>query len=66
MGSLSSKNENIKYLLCIIINYYKLWVDQGREFFNKLMQEWLGDSTQNVGKIEIAERFIKTLKAKIF
>ena len=34
----------------------KLWVDQGREFYNKLMQEWLDDNdilmypTHNEGK----------------
>ena len=22
----------------------KLWVDQGREFYNKLMKEWLGNN----------------------
>ena len=49
----------------------KLWVDQGRELYNKLMQEWLDkndnsiNSTHNEGKSLIAERFIKTLKAKI-
>ena len=48
-----------------------LWVDQGRDFYNKLMQEWLGHndilmhSTHNEGKPVIAERFIKTLKANI-
>ena len=72
MESLSSKNKNVKYLLCVIdvftkyawvkplqdkkdkisLNAFieivnesnrnpnKLWVDQGREFYNKLMQEW--------------------------
>ena len=50
----------------------KLWVDQGREFYNKLIQEWLDIndvlmySTHNEGKSVIAERFIKTLKAKIY
>ena len=49
----------------------KLWVDQGREFYNKLMQEWLDNnilmySTHNEGKSVIAERFIKTLKSKIY
>ena len=49
----------------------KLWVDQGREFYNKLMQEWLDNddilmySTHNKDESVIAERFIKTLKAKI-
>ena len=50
----------------------KLWVDQGRKFYNKLMQEWLDNndiliySTHNEGKSVIAERFIKTLKSKIY
>ena len=71
MGSLSSKNKNVKYLLCVIdvftqyacvkplkdkkgktaLNAFieivsesyfkptKLWVDQGREFYDKRMQE---------------------------
>ena len=49
----------------------KIWVDQGSEFFNKFMQEWLHNndilmcSTHNEAKSAIAERFIKTLKAKI-
>ena len=50
----------------------KLWVDQGRVFCNKFMQEWLDNNdilmypTHNEGKSVIAERFIKTLKAKIY
>ena len=50
----------------------KLWVDQGRDFYNKLMQEWLGNidilmySTHNEGKSVIAERIIKTLIPKLF
>ena len=50
----------------------KLWVDQGREFYNKLMQEWLNNndiliySIHNEGKPVIVERFIKTLKTKIY
>ena len=102
--SLSSKNKNVKYLLCVIdvftkyawvkplkdkkgktvLNTFieivnesnckpnKLWVDQGRKFYNKLMQEWLGSndilmySTHSEGKSVIAERFIKTLKVEIY
>ena len=47
----------------------KLWVDQEREFYNKIMQEWLDNndilmySTHNEGKSVFAERFVKTLKA---
>ena len=50
----------------------KLWVDQRREFYNKLMREWSGSndiimySTYNESKLVIAESFIKTLKAKIY
>ena len=49
----------------------KLWVDQRKEFYNKLMREWSGSndfimySTHNESKSVIAESFIKTLKAKI-
>ena len=103
MESLSTKNKNVKYLLCVIdvftkytwvkplkdkkdktvLNGFikiingsnhkpsKLWVDQGREFYNKLMQEWLDNNnmlmytTHNEGKSVITERFVKTLKSKI-
>ena len=47
----------------------KLWVDQEREFYNKIMQEWLDNndilmySTHNEGKSVFTERFVKTLKA---
>ena len=49
----------------------KSWVEQEREFYNKLIQEWLGNndilySTHNEGKLVIAERFIRTLKSKIY
>ena len=37
----------------------KLWVDQGKEFYNKRMQEWLDNDillylTHNEGKLVIA------------
>ena len=50
----------------------KLWVDQGKEFYNKRKQEWLDNndilmySTHNETKSVIAKRFIKTLKAKVY
>ena len=76
MRSLSSKNKNVKHLLCIIdvvtkyaqvkplknkegktvLNAFikivnesnhnpnKLWVDLEKEFYNKLMQEWLDNN----------------------
>ena len=104
MGSLSSKNKNVKYLYVSymfslnmqelnlwkvkkcktflhgsheIVNessrkQNKLWVDQEREFYNKLIQEWLSNNdvlmyfTHNEGKPVITERFVKKLKAKIY
>ena len=50
----------------------KLWVGQSREFYNKLMKEWLGNndilmcSTHNKGKSVTAERFNETFKFKIY
>ena len=50
----------------------KLWVDQEREFYNKLMQDRLDDnnilmySTHNEGKSVIVEWFIKILTAKVY
>ena len=50
----------------------KLWVDQGEKFRNKLIQEWLDANdilihlTHDDNKSVIAERFIRTLKAKIY
>ena len=50
----------------------KLWIDRGREFFNILIQEWLKNndilmySTHNEVKTVITERFIKTLKGKVY
>ena len=47
-------------------------VDQVWEFYNKPMQEQLNNNdilmypTHNEGKVVIAERFIKILKAKIY
>ena len=50
----------------------KNWVDQGSEFYNKTFKNWLKDegiemySTYNEGKSVVAERFIKTLKKKLY
>ena len=55
-----------------ICNPYKIWIDQGREFCNKLMQKWLYNngifmySAHNTGKLVVVERFIRTLKVKIY
>ena len=50
----------------------KRWVDQGREFYNNVFKNWLSDnditmySTYNEGKSVVAERFIRTLKNKLY
>ena len=50
----------------------KVWVDKGSEFYNRSMKSWLQDNniemhlTHNEGKSVVAERFIKTLKTKIY
>ena len=50
----------------------KIWVDQGSEFYNNAFKKWLKDndismySTYNEGKSVVAERFIRTLKNKIY
>ena len=50
----------------------KIWVDQGSEFYNNSFKDFLKMnniemySTCNEGKSVIAERFIRTLKNKIF
>ena len=42
----------------------KIWVDQSGEFYNNLFKRFY--STYNKGKSFVAERFIGTLKNKIF
>ena len=50
----------------------KIWVDQGGEFYNNIFEKWLSDndinmySTYNEGKSVVAERFIRTLKSKLY
>ena len=50
----------------------KIWVDKGSEFYNNYFKKWLQDndivmySTNNKGKSVIAERFIRTLKNKVY
>ena len=47
----------------------RLWVDQGREFYNKLMQEWLDNSDilmysiLNENKSVITESIHKNIKS---
>ena len=50
----------------------KIWVDKGNEFYNRSLKSCLQNNdtemflTQNEGKSVIAERFIETLKIKIY
>ena len=50
----------------------KIWVDKGPEFYNASFKKWLQNndivmySTHNEGKSVVAERFIRTLKSKIY
>ena len=50
----------------------KIWIDQGSEFYNNSFKKWLKDndisiySTDIEGKSAVAERFIRTLKNKIY
>ena len=50
----------------------KIWVDKGSEFYNNSFKKWLKDndiemySIHNEGKSVVAERFIRTLKNKIY
>ena len=50
----------------------KIWVDKRGKFYNNSFKKWLRDnniemySTNNEGKSVIAERFIRTLKNKIY
>ena len=48
------------------------WVDKGSEFYNNFFKKWLKDNDiemyliHNEGKSVVAERFIRTLKNKIY
>ena len=50
----------------------KIWVDNGSEFYNNSFKKWLKDNDiemyliHNEGKSVVAERFIRTLKNKIY
>ena len=50
----------------------KIWVDKGTEFYNNSFKKWLQDndivmySTHNEGKSVVVERFIRTLKNKVY
>ena len=50
----------------------KIWTDQGSKFYNTNFKKWLKDnktemySAHNEGKSVVAERFIRSLKNKIY
>ena len=50
----------------------KLWVDEGKEFYNRTLKKWLVDndivmySTHNEGKAVVIERFNRTLKSRMW
>ena len=50
----------------------KIWIDQGSEFYNNVFKKWLSDndivmySKYNEGKSVVAEKFIRTLKNKLY
>ena len=49
----------------------KIWIDKGSQFYNRPMKSWLENdiemySAHNKGKPVVAERFIRTLKTKIY
>ena len=50
----------------------KIWVDQGSEFYNHNFKKWLANndismySTYKEGKSVVSERFIRTLKNKLY
>ena len=50
----------------------KIWADKGSEFYKRSIKSWLAkndiemDSTRNEGKSVVAERFIRTIRNKIY
>ena len=50
----------------------KIWIDQGGKFYNHVFKRWLSSNniiiypTYNEGKSVVAERFIRTLKNKLY
>ena len=61
-------------LICSVIikKFSQIWTDQGSEFYNALFKKWLKDnntetySIHNEGKFVVTERFIRSLKNKIY
>ena len=68
----SNSKRHVKGTSAKHVKPNKIWVDKGSEFYNAYFKKWLRDndiviySTHNEGKSLVAERFIKTLKSKIY
>ena len=73
----NKKEASIVYALQSILDKSerkpnKIWVDQGSEFYNHNFRKWLANndismySTYKEGKSVVSERFIRTLKNKLY
>ena len=69
---LKQSNRRAKGTKAQHIKPNKIWVDKGSKFYNAFFKKWLRDndivmySTHNEAKSVVAERFIRTLKSKIY
>ena len=69
---MSIVNGSQKILKESVKKPHKIWVDKGSEFYNSHFKKWLKVnriemySTRNEGKSVVAERFIRTIKKKIY
>ena len=69
---IKQSNRRAKGTIAQHVKPNKIWVDQGSEFYNNVFKKWLSDndiimySTYNEGKSVVAERFIRTLKNKLY
>ena len=69
---LKQSNRRVKGTSARHVKPNKIWVDKGSEFYNAFFKKLLRDndivmySTHNEGKSVVAERFIRTLKSKIY
>ena len=71
MGCITITNAFQKILDGLNRKLNKIWADKGSKFYNSSFKKWLKDNDiekyliHNEGKSVIAERFIRTLNAKI-
>ena len=69
---IKQSNRRAKGISAQHVKPNKIWVDQGGEFYNNVFEKWLSDndinmySTYNEGQSVVAERFIRTLKSKLY